>query len=347
MCGCDKERAEQIMTAVERNPGALAGAFIEEPQGNYEDYFLQDYDVKPVEQLPMEELEPYDFTGPKISGIGEMIADSETDSSEVISNNVTIYLAPMYNSEAIKTFECISPISQALVLSELDSHGISDGKLETHLSKMYKVYNKNSASTDKDKIYLEVAKKSVKNGWVMQAGITGVAGQLDAHVRLVTALKTALEAKGYNVLIAGNGTTDATSNKERAIAARDNAASCFICVGTRKSDTNGGFYCMVPSPDIVGDSVASDSYILAEEIIAKLDMADNSTNIPKNSSHDTPLVYAEHTILNWTEVPTVWIQFGCINNSSDKRNLQVGETTYSFANAVADAIITKYPIGGN
>lgn len=341
LCGCDKERASQIAIALERNPGALAGALIDEPQENYEDYLLQDYDIKSVEQLPMEELEPYDFSGPKVSGIGEMIVDEETDSSEVTQNVVTIYLAPMYNESAIKTYECVSKAAQSSVERELSDNGVVNEKLKTSLSKMYKAYHAKNG----DKTYKKIAKKCIDEGWVMQAGIKGETGQLDAHTRLVKALRASLEAKGYNVVVAGSGKTDATSNKERAIAAKDNAASCFICVGTRKSDSKGGWYCLVPTANVTSESVSSNSRNLALSIATEFEK--NVTKIPTSQTVAKVTDYDKHTVLNWAEIPTVWIQFGSIKNEDDKRELLVGETIQSFALSVTNAIVKMYPIGGN
>lgn len=328
------------------SPSAVVGAAVTEPQSNQEDYLLQEYDVKEVGSVPIEELEMYDVSGPSYSGISEIISDEEAqESTESTQSQVTVYVAPMYNAEPIKTYECTSAKAQELVEGLLNEKGIH-GDITSLLRKMYQQKYGSIPSTAWTPGLNDVANRATQAGWIAQAGITGVDGQYRTHLTIANAVKAQLTAEGYNVVMATTGVGEATSNAEKAREAKDYGAVCAIMIGTRKQGSESECYCKIPTSETAGASIKQESFEFATVLVNKLTNHSATTSIFVNTGRGTNgvLEQGDHAVLGWASVPTVWVQCGNYVNEHDRGVLASSDVTTAFAQAITDAIVEKYPV---
>lgn len=129
---------------------------------NQEDVWLDDFNIKPVEEAPLDDLPVYDLSGPINAGINTesadiFAADSLTAGSNTTNRTEVIYLSPGHNKEAVKSFDIAVPAGQQWLYGETvtinsagDTVTLTANNLRIYLQHAYNGYEalKNHNSSD-------------------------------------------------------------------------------------------------------------------------------------------------------------------------------------------------------
>ncbi|MEG0365312.1 MAG: N-acetylmuramoyl-L-alanine amidase [Coprobacillus sp.] len=179
------------------------------------------------------------------------------------------------------------------------------------------------------------------NSSVMKAkvssGATGVSSRMtESQITLDVALKLrdVLQSRGYTVVMTRTSQNVNISNKERAEIGNKNNAAAVIsihCDSTTNSSTRGAHTIAPKSGNPYNPQIYSASSSLAQKVISSYCA---STGIKSRGvSYRDDL-----TGLNWSTVPSIYLEMGFISNSTEDKMLSDSSFQNKCATGIANGI---------
>lgn len=336
-----------------------------EPQGNSQDYLLQDYNVVDVEEATLEELPAYDLSGPEYAGITEIVSDNEyKDSEAVTEKKPTIYLSTYHTDGddsygfSKQTLILKSPTYANSVYSAVKDTQYGKAKKVTpdgigaFLRSVYKLYQNNGPSmgselNDSDFPEIQKILGATEYSGLWRNGLLshGYACHscVEYEQNVVSITQKLLEDSGYPVVITPSSGTNALDFELRMLESEGNGAviHVVVCVQVTRYDLTDGRLVLYNDRDSE-DKVAS---LFAAKLAEKL----KSHPIPvhgdgcygtKELSGDSELCPA----LNWGTTPKVALVMGRSGIFWEDNAVSKSENHKAFADGIAAAVLEMFPI---
>ena len=171
----------------------------------------------------------------------------------------------------------------------------------------------------------------------VSSGATGISTKIiEAQTTLTIGLKlkSVLQARGYTVIMTRTSQDVNISNQQRAAVGNNNNAAAVIhlhCDSNDSSSVRGAHTIAVPTNSPYTSGIASASQSLARKVI---DSYCSSTGI-KNRGIS---LRNDLTGLNWSKVPSIYIEMGFISNSEEDKLLNDSSFQDKCAKGIANGI---------
>lgn len=171
----------------------------------------------------------------------------------------------------------------------------------------------------------------------VSTGATGVASKVrESQINLEVALKlrSELQARGYKVVMTRTSQNVSMSNQQRAKVGNDAKAGAVIhlhCDSINNSSVKGAHTIAISKNNPYCSGLYSASSSLAKNVINSYCKATGIKN--RGVSYQNDL-----TGLNWSRVPSIYIEMGFISNPTEDRNLTNSSFQKKCAKGIADGI---------
>lgn len=169
------------------------------------------------------------------------------------------------------------------------------------------------------------------------SGATGISsGKAESQINLEVSLKLRdeLKSRGYTVVMTRTSQNVNISNQQRAQIGNKNKAGAVIhihCDSLNDSSVNGAHTIAISKNNPYIPGIYSSSSKLARNVI---DSYCNVTGIRNRG-----VAYRDDlTGLNWSQVPSIYIELGFISNSNEDKNLTNSSFQKKCAKGIADGI---------
>jgi N-acetylmuramoyl-L-alanine amidase len=179
---------------------------------------------------------------------------------------------------------------------------------------------------------------SKKQKYKVAGGATGVSTKKKesaTNLEIAKKLKTELESRGYKVIMTRTSQKVNISNMQRAKIGNTNNADAVIHLHCDSSDSHStkGAHTIAPKTNnpYVSKSVQKKCAKLAKSVIKSYTKKTGIKSKGVNYRNDL-------TGLNWTKVPSIYIEMGFLSNKSEDKKLNNGEFQKKCAKGIADGI---------
>ncbi len=155
------------------------------------------------------------------------------------------------------------------------------------------------------------------------------------------ALRDALEAQGYDVLLTRENNETAISNAERAMLANDAGADVLIRIhanGSEDAGANGALVLIGSQSNAYVGHLYEQSYRLGESVL--------NAYCNKTGMQNRGIVTNDHmTGINWSQIPVIILEMGFMTNEQDDWNMADAEYRKRMVEGIAEGINTYYQPG--
>lgn len=358
LSGCDASTSE--FTSWLNNPEGNTASVFTEPQGNSQDFLIQDYNVKEVEEDTITPLEPFDTSGPDYAGISEIIADADASSSGTTTDESTVVVSTMHTQSPVggkaklQNWICKSPGVQGEVWEKLKDTGINcvyAYDKETEVNDLLRVgYAKcNGSRKDSDPVTDDMV-QSFKNivGATASSGLRGAkkvttgysykTSAFSVENSIADRLTNVLTSEGYSAVYTKNSATAGLDFVDKSMAGQENYAKCHVVIWSRAASDGEGPGWMVFYNDATEHSSASmalANYLTEELAECKVSKAIDS-GFAGTGEHFGDSDH--YVILNWSTVPTIILVVGDYTDDETYDSLGTSSVQEEFVDALVNAI---------
>lgn len=330
------------------------------PQGNKEDFLIQDYNVKDVEQDDITPLDPFDMSGPTYAGISEMYSDADGLHSASTNGKPTVVISTYHTKMAsdgknsVQDWVCRSPGTRPNVwntLSGLEITPLCGGTSEENSNDVLRyVYKQYYGTTNKDTSLqgkLEAAATAI--GKTKDQGLRASGDVVDGHsfskngysfeTSLASRLTDVLSENGYNVVTSKSGSGNGLDFVEKAENASNVGAVMHVVLWSRiASGSQGtGWEFVYNDTASTADKAKSFANAASDKLsggsVSAMFVPADGGSVQSTSDFAHRADY--YTILNWGDTPTVIFMIGDPSDSDVAAKLGDSSVLAEYADAVS------------
>ncbi len=359
MSGCDASMSE--FTSWLNNPEGNTAANITEPQGNSQDFLIQDYNVKDVEQDTIDKLDEFDTSGPAYSGVSEIIADADAATSGSTLGNSIVVVSTMHTqsptggTSKLQNWICKSPGVRGDVWAKIGALSMntqvynysSEEEANDLLRIAYTKCNGTRKSSDPvtDDMVQEFknvvgsnASSGLRGAKKVVSGYSYKASAFSIENAIASRLTNVLENDGYDTVYTKNSSSSGLDFVDRSMAGQENYAKCHIVIWSRAASNDEGSGWMIFYNDATDYSTASKA--LSGYLTTALENCSVSKGIDSGyigtSEHFGDSDH--YAILNWSKVPTIILVVGDYSDADTKKALDTTSVQEEFVEAIVTAV---------
>lgn len=368
LTGCDPiETVETVSDRLENE--------IPEPQGNKQDYLLQDYDVVDVEDVDIDKLDAFDTSGPNYAGISEIGKNTDSSGSELTEDfSVTLSAYSLRKKSAttdpkLSMWLCRNSDSTNDIITALkdfeyykDNYDENDD-VDDVLAGLYAYYyNKNADSdegrAEKAKIYSTVwggnAESLRSRGFVTSAyHLLNNSTATTMEGKVLDELRSKLKKQGISAALNSRSYNSALNFREMGLSGAQNGSACHVVisanygVNSAKYRYSNGWFVLYKGGTGESEKATEEfANLIYEKLKAKLgnlEASDQSNNggtaiegLRETSVYWDNVEY--EPVLNYSSVPTVIVVMDNISSAADTTEMSKNIVRQNFVTAIAEAI---------
>lgn len=171
---------------------------------------------------------------------------------------------------------------------------------------------------------------------VSAGSVGGLYGTRESQINLdyAVALRTELQARGYQVLLTRDSEEADITNKQRAELANDSGATVWIRIGvceSSDSEMTGIMAQCISERNPYHSELYRDSHALATRVLQGI--TDN-IQVTNHGIFENDQMVA----FNWSEIPVVSIDIGFMSNATDEANLVTDWYKETMVKGIADGL---------
>ena len=171
---------------------------------------------------------------------------------------------------------------------------------------------------------------------VSAGSVGGLYGTRESQINLdyAVALRTELQARGYQVLLTRDSEEADIANKQRAEMANASGATVWIRIGvceSTDSEMTGVMAQCISEKNPYHSELYRDSHALATRVLQGIT---NNIEITNHGIYENDQMVA----FNWSEIPVISIDIGFMSNATDEANLVTDWYKETMVKGIADGL---------
>lgn len=316
--------------------------------------------MKEVENDTIDQLDPFDTSGPSYAGVSEILADADANGSGTVTDESTVVISTMHTQTGaggktkLQDWICKSPGVRGDVWSKIKTTGInevcgytSENDVNDLLRVAYTKCNGSRKSTDPvsdDMVYEfksivgNTASSGLRGSKKVTTGYSYKANAFGIENAIADRLNNVLTGNGYTPVYTKNSSSAGLDYVEKSMAGQENYAKCHVIIWSRAASAGEGSGWMIFYNDATEHSSASmalANYLSEALGDCKISKGISAGYVGTGEHFSDSDHYA---ILNWSDVPTIMLVVGDYTDAETYELLSTTSVQEEFVDALVSAI---------